>query len=163
MANDIEERNHCNNGNNLSLLVEHENSDQNKPSSKTFVLARTDIEKSHFRAIQQALNSLNLRVRAVDQSHVLYICHDEHWREETNNYVKQIGTLVLIGDDINTSNSHCEHVLKTMSEQIVSTLHQLFLRKAITIEQYEQMMYFNQVSTFRINKLYFIPVQYKVK
>ncbi|CAF1428017.1 unnamed protein product [Adineta steineri] len=123
----------------------------------TFVLARTDIEKSHFRVIQQALNKLNIRVRAVRQSNVLYICHDEHWRKESNNYMEQIGVFVLVKETIDTLNNGYENVFKTMSDEIVSTLHHLFLRKAITTEQYEQMMYFNQVPTHRFNKLYFIP------
>lgn len=156
MINEIIEQN---DNNNLSLVV-REDPNQDK-QTHVFILARTDMEKSHFRAIRFALKKINIRVRAVQQSNTLYICHDTHWRREANNCFEQIRVYSLIGS-VNSSNDHSERVLKTMSDQVVSTLHDLFIRKAITTEQYEKMMYFNQLSTFHVNKLYFIPKIHKV-
>ncbi|UJR12882.1 hypothetical protein I4U23_017056 [Adineta vaga] len=144
-----EQRNPQNN--NLPLLLEH---------SYRFVLAKTESEKTHFRAVEQALKTLNIQVTEVYQSNVLYICHDEHWKQEANIYIQRIGVFLLIGEITNTSNNDCENILKAVNNDIISVLHHLCLQKAITTEQYEQMMYFSQAAAFQINELYFIPEVY---
>ncbi|CAF2652304.1 unnamed protein product [Rotaria sp. Silwood2] len=55
------------------------------------------------------------------------------------------------------SDNHVQQTLITMSNQVVKTLHTLFLRKAIATEQYEKMMYYNQTTICNFNHLYFIP------
>ena len=56
-----------------------------------------------------------------------------------------------------SSNNPIRYALIIRSNQIVKTLHTLFLRKAITTEQYEKMMYYNQTTICNINYLYFMP------
>lgn len=144
----------------MSLLAANLNSDQTEQTN-TFILARTDVEKSHFRAVQRALNRINIRVAVVRHSNILYICHNDHWRSKANSYIEAIGVFSLIGN-INSVNNDYQLILKTMTDQVVSTLHDLFLRNGITVQQYEQMMYFNQSSTFQVNKLYFIAELHEV-
>ena len=153
--------NKINNSNSLSLIGTDDDRNQDRFMTNTFILARTDVEKSHFRAIKPALNKINIRVRAMDQSNILYICPDNYWQQQAQKYMTNIGVYSLIGD-MNSLDKHCESILKQTTDQIVSTLHHLFIRRAITIQQYEQMMYFNQLSTFRVNELYFIPKLYEV-
>ncbi|CAF4069102.1 unnamed protein product [Rotaria sp. Silwood2] len=62
-----------------------------------------------------------------------------------------------MNSETSSSNNHVQHTLITMCNQVVKTLHTLFLRKAITTEQYEKMMYYNQTTICSVNHLYFIP------
>jgi hypothetical protein len=114
------------------------------------------MKKYIFELFKKTLNKLNTRVRAVDQTNILYIGHDDYWRQETNKYMKRTGVFRLIGKYKNPLNNNCVNLLKTMNHKIVSTLHHLFFRKTITTEQFEEMMHCNQgIATFEINKLYF--------
>ncbi|CAF1353966.1 unnamed protein product [Rotaria sordida] len=72
--------------------------------------------------------------------------------------MKHTGIFSLIGNmPLETSNNQVQDDLTNMSNQIVETLHNLCLRNAITTEQYEKMMYYNQSTIFKMNKLYFVP------
>jgi hypothetical protein len=130
----------------------------------SFSLARSSAEKLHFQANKSILKKINVSVRTAHQTNVLFICHNDRWERDAKNYMERLGVFSLIRQmDLETSDNSPENVLKMMSDQVVFTLHDLFLRKAITVEQYEQMMYYNQLSTFRVNQLYFVPVAHKVK
>ena len=135
----------------------HRSTEPNQ-QQKTFVITRTTKQKFHLQAIAFCLKKIGVMVLKISQSNILYIIHEDHWKQKVNNYLEQIGVFSLIGNiNSNEAENNVKDYLKTISDRIVGTLHDLFLRKAITTEQYEQMMYGHQMSTFIIKELSFIP------
>ena len=124
----------------------------------TFILARTSNEKTCFRTLQPVLKKIKIVVQPIKQTNVLFICHEDQWKRRINQYIKEIEVFTLIRPlALQTSNNRVQYILTNMSNEVVSTLHSLFLRRAITTEQYGQMMYYNQSTQFQVNQLGFIP------
>ena len=158
------ETNNEQNNNDISVTVTldiHDEHDQeaNKTTEDLYTLARTIREKTCFRTIQSALNRMKIVLRTIKDSNVLYICSEDQWKEKVKKYVDENNHFQFIGSfhSETSSNNPIRYTLITNSNQIVKTLHTLFFRKAITTEQYEKMMYYNQTTICNINRLYFIP------
>jgi hypothetical protein len=121
------------------------------------ILARTTDEKLHFQTIESALNKLNITIRTIQHSNALYICSLDDWKQKVNNFMEQTGGFSFIGDmTSNMSNNHVQDVLINMNNQITNTLHNLYHCKAITTEQYEQIMHKNQLTMINVIKFDFV-------
>ncbi|CAF1344572.1 unnamed protein product [Adineta steineri] len=125
----------------------------------TFILARTSKEKKTCVATRQSkLNASKIIERTIKHTNVLYICSEEQWQQKVNNYMEQTGHFLFIGDITSeTSANDIKRILMNMSNLVVKTLHVLLYRRAITNEQYSDMMFYNQSIKFDVNKLDFIP------
>ena len=132
--------------------------EKEEDGNDVFLLARTSKEKSYFPTIQSRLNPLKVIKRRIKHTNVLYICSEEQWKRKVNNYMKQTGVFSLIGDMTSaTPTNDAKQIPMKMSNLVVKTLHNLLYRRAITNEQYSNMMYYNQSIRFEVNKLDFIP------
>ena len=141
----------------------HDENDQetNKTTEDLHTSARTIREKTCFRTIQSALNRMQIVLGTIKDSNVLYICSEDQWKQKVKKYVDENNHFQFVGPfhAETLSNNPIRCALVTRSDQIIETLHTLFLRKAITTEQYEKMMYYNQTTICNINHLYFIPAE----
>lgn len=144
-----------------------------KKEDQTFILAKTSKEISSFRTVEAALNKFKIIVRKIYETNALYICSENDWQEKVSQYMKEntdayrwIGSMTnttRATEENNTLNDSIQHLLKNVNQQIISTLDHLLLCRAITREQYEQMMlYSNQTDSLQVNELYFIPKLYEV-
>ena len=145
--------------NRMPLFVLDNNDDDqlNEEEKDIYILARTSKEKSCF-AIY--LNTLKVIERTIKHTNVLYICPEEQWKRKVNNYLKQTGgPFSFIGEMTSetSSNAATQQILIEMSNRVVKTLHRLLFRRAISNEQYSDMMYYNQSSRFEVNQLDFQP------
>ena len=124
----------------LDIHDEHDDQETNKTTEDLYTLARTIREKTCFRTIQSTLNRMQIILRTIKDSNVLYICSEDQWKQKVKKYVDENNHFQFIGSfhAETSSNNPIRYALITRSNQIVKTLHTLFLRKAITTEQYEK-------------------------
>ena len=143
----------------ISLYVLNDNNDNvyGTETEDTYILARTKQEKSCFAIF---LNCSNVIERTIKHTNLLYICPEEEWKRKINNYLENNGVFSYVGELTSTTSSNrtnAQEVLHQMSDLVVKTLHQLLYHRAITNEQYSDMMYYNQSRPFEVNKLDFQP------
>jgi len=153
------------NDNHMSLLLTVEDDDhynrQEKEEKNTkipFILARTINEKLCYQTIQPSLNKLKITIQTIKDTNALYICPEDEWKQKVNNFMEQTGIFSLMGVNMASemSKNQVQDVLTSMNHQIANTLHNLYLCKAITAEQYGQMIPNNQSTIINLNKLDFV-------
>ena len=124
---------HCGDDQHSSLpLFVLGNSIESQEEEHAYIVARTIEEKS---ALALFLNASKVIERTIAETNVLYICPEEPWKRQRDQYLLSTGNFILIRD---LASSETQQILAAMSDRVVNKLHQLLYRYAITNEQYEE-------------------------
>ncbi|CAF4110905.1 unnamed protein product, partial [Adineta steineri] len=125
-----------------------------------FTIAKTSQQQTFYQTNPRPLlNGKSIIVRPIKNTHALYICSEEHWNEKLTNYIQLTNMFINLGPMPSLSssaNKDVQHILNNQTDIIADTLNELHSCQAITSEQYEQMIDFQQLSVLEVNKLDFV-------
>ncbi len=127
-------------------------------TQEIFELAKTSKQKLAYQMNQALFYTMKTIARPIKDTHVLYICSEQQWKEKVNHYLQSTNVFSYIGPMLSdtSNNEHVQNVLNKMKNEIIQTLDNLYLSQAITNEQYESMISFKQLTILEVNKLNFI-------